>query len=133
MVVEASFAETARHRNWKILALNVRSQHLHVVLTSISGFTPERVMNDLKVYATRALRRERLLRSDARFWSRHGSTGWLWTEADIEAAIIYTRDRQGADLAGSRWSELTDAVAGDGIAGFDGPALADAHASDGSG
>jgi len=101
--IEVAFSETAAVRNWRITALNVRLQHVHVVLTKVDR-PPERAMNDLKVYATRALRRAGLLNSSQRFWSRHGSTRWLWNEDDVEIATSYVSAFQG-ELPGSQWRE----------------------------
>ncbi len=55
-------------------------------------------MNTLKAYATRALRKAGLLAPDAKAWSRHGSTKYLWTEEHIAAAVEYVIDGQGGEL-----------------------------------
>ena len=103
--IEAAFFETAAVRNWRVTALNVRRQHVHVVLAGVDK-PPERALNDLKAYATRALRGAGLLTSSERFWSRHGSTRWLWNEDDVELATSYVSAFQGEDLPGSQWRGL---------------------------
>jgi REP element-mobilizing transposase RayT len=92
--VETSVRETCMARNWQLYAINVRTNHVHVVV-SAPGL-PEPLMRTLKAWATRALRRARLAAPDTRIWSRHGSTVYLWTERDIEGActyVVYGQDK----------------------------------------
>jgi REP element-mobilizing transposase RayT len=91
-VVRETVAEVARERAWKVWAVNVRQEHVHVVVTA-AGVAPERVMNDFKAYATRRLR-ERGLSGEGKVWSRHGSTRYLWSERDIEEAVHYVMELQ---------------------------------------
>lgn len=85
--VDAAFHETCAVREWQLLALNVRTNHVHVVLWSPEP--PEKAMNVLKAYATRALRQEGLRGSRESLWARHGSTRHLFTENDVDAACGY--------------------------------------------
>ena len=96
-VVEGAIREVALVRGWHIVALAVRSNHVHVVVAA-PGYRAERVMNDFKAYSTRALRRARLLGVDERAWSRHGSTRMLWNEDDIRRACAYVAEGQGRPL-----------------------------------
>jgi REP element-mobilizing transposase RayT len=91
-VVREVVAEVASERGWKVWAVNVRREHVHVVVTA-AGVSPERVMNDLKAYATRRLR-ERGLADAGKVWSRHGSTRYLWSEREIEGAVHYVVEVQ---------------------------------------
>ena|SRR5215831_11411132 len=52
-------------------------------------------LNSFKSYATRKLREARLLDEAIRPWARHGSTPYLWTEDDVQAAIDYVINGQG--------------------------------------
>jgi REP element-mobilizing transposase RayT len=56
VVTEAIEAECA-HRGWKLLAVNVRTNHVHVVVVW-PGDSPEHMMQLLKSWATRRLRAE---------------------------------------------------------------------------
>jgi hypothetical protein len=56
--------------------------------------TPERIMNTLKVWSTRALHADGLLAPDVSAWSRHGSTRYLWKERDVESACTYVMEAQ---------------------------------------
>ncbi len=89
-VVDAEVRSQCAFRDWRLWALNVRTEHVHVVVSSAE--TPERVMNALKSYATRALRSEggRL----GPVWSRHGSTRYLWKEDALAAACVYVLEGQ---------------------------------------
>jgi hypothetical protein len=60
---------------------------------------PEPVMNDLKVYASRALNKLALDHSHRYRWARHGSTRYLWTPESIAAAVSYVVEQQGKPLA----------------------------------
>jgi hypothetical protein len=59
---------------------------------------PEPVLDAFKAYATRALRRGRLIPVKAKPWVRHGSTVYLWKERDVAKAIEYAMLGQGNDL-----------------------------------
>jgi REP element-mobilizing transposase RayT len=85
--VQSAIRETCSFRAWWLLALNVRTNHVHAVVSASD--TPERVMNDLKAYATRRLAKDGLIVRNRPVWSRHGSTRYLWSESDIEAATAY--------------------------------------------
>ncbi len=96
--IELAIREVAATRDWDLKALNVRTNHVHAVVDA--NATPERVMNDFKVWATQRLRSERISEPNRTVWSRHGSTIWLWTQRDLEAACAYVLDGQGEDLPG---------------------------------
>lgn len=92
--VDAAVRVVCEHRDWALLAINVRTNHVHVVVSA--GVPVERAMNAFKVWSTRALRDEQLITDTGSPWSRHGSTGYLWTEADVESAcayVLYGQDR----------------------------------------
>lgn len=80
------------HQGWQLWAVNVRTEHVHVVVSSSE--TPERVMNSLKSYATRALREVDPQGRTTPVWSRHGSTRYLWTDDDLASACVYVMEGQ---------------------------------------
>src|SRR5437868_4749636 len=69
-----SLQERCSQRNWSLLAAHVRTNHVHLVVEGEAR--PERVMNDLKSYASRSLNRMGLDPSARKRWTRHGSTRW---------------------------------------------------------
>ncbi len=62
--------EVCVHRGWNLLAAHVRTNHVHVVVESEAR--PEKVMNDFKSYASRALNIAETDKSRRR-WAHHGS------------------------------------------------------------
>ncbi len=103
--------EVCEHRGWTLHAVNVRTTHVHAVVSGDAS--PERMMNDFKSYATRRMREASLVSADANVWSRHGSTPYLWKQEDIASAIQYTVFEQGKNLDGAffiddgRWESLS--------------------------
>ncbi|MBS1825492.1 MAG: transposase [Acidobacteria bacterium] len=97
VVVLQAVAEVCKHRGWNLLAAHVRTNHVHVVVEA--EVAPEKVMNDCKVYASRALNRLEGEEAGRRRWARHGSTRWLWKDQDVREAIRYVVDEQGEPMA----------------------------------
>ena len=96
MVLQA-LAEVCSHRGWNLLAAHVRSNHVHVIVEA--EVPPEKVMNDFKAYASRALNRLEGEKPGRRRWARHGSTRWLWKDQDVREAIRYVVEEQGEPMA----------------------------------
>ena len=96
-VVEKTVREVCEHRGWMLSALNVRTNHVHIVVSGEAK--PEKMMNDFKAYATRRLNEAGLVEGKGKVWSRHGSTLYLWTEDTVAAKCQYVREEQGAELA----------------------------------
>ena len=95
--VEQAIRETCTFRNWTLRAINVRTNHVHAVV-SIGTALPGRALNDFKAYATRAMRLNGCWVSKRSPWSDKGSKRWLWNERSIELAIDYVMNRQGKEL-----------------------------------
>ncbi|TWT40377.1 Valine--tRNA ligase [Phycisphaerae bacterium RAS1] len=95
-LVDRTIHEVAEHRGWTLHALNVRTNHVHVVVSAPGS--PERVMNDFKSYASRRMVEARVFPPDTPAWSRHGSTRYLWTMDDVRGACEYVDEHQGGDL-----------------------------------
>ena len=89
--VEQAIREHAAHRGWRLLALSCRSNHVHVVIAA-PDTTPERVMTEMKAYATRALRAAGEAGPE-RIWTRHGSTRYVRTPKSVEAAVRYVESQ----------------------------------------
>lgn len=85
-----------QHRGWGLMAINVRTNHVHVVVSA--GCKPEKALNDFKAYATRAMRQGGVWQSDLSPWSEHGSRRYLWTPRHVERACDYVLHHQGDDL-----------------------------------
>ena len=94
--VSEAILEVCRFRQWQMLALHIRTNHLHIVVEAIAA--PERVANDFKSYASRRLNRTGIDTADRKRWARHESTIYLWTSAEVEGAVDYTLNQQGEPM-----------------------------------
>lgn len=90
--VEQAIRELSADRGYSLLAMSVRTNHVHLVAGN-SGKV-ERLMDSFKAYATKALRLSGLIGQDYKPWSRHGSTRYLWTEKHIKSAVNYVINGQ---------------------------------------
>ena len=91
--VSAALAEVCRHRVWELVAADVRTHHVHVVIRAAR--TPEHVMNTLKSWSTRRLIEAGHRPSGTRTWARHGSTRYLFSPPAVDAARRYVLEQQG--------------------------------------
>jgi REP element-mobilizing transposase RayT len=96
-VVKQAIKEVCTHRAWRLYALNVRTNHAHVVVNTISAKL-EFALRDFKSYSTRALRSANLWPFDHSPWVDGGSTRYLWKEHSVSAACDYVLYGQGDDL-----------------------------------
>ena len=94
--ISAALLETCNIRNWILLAFNVRTNHVHTVVSANRG--SELVLTALKANATRQLRDYGLWMHVFSPWARKGSKRNLWTERSIVRAIDYVLHGQGDDL-----------------------------------
>jgi REP element-mobilizing transposase RayT len=95
-IVLETIIDQAHYRGWTLLAVHIRSTHVHIVLQA--ELPPERVMNILKSYASRALNQMGLDDTDRKRWTRHGSTRYLWRDDDVIRAVEYVVHHQGEPL-----------------------------------
>jgi REP element-mobilizing transposase RayT len=95
--VENSIRDTCRIRGWAIYAVNVRTNHAHVVV-AIGCEGPHRALSALKANATRQMREDSCWSSNETPWVDKGSVRYLWNEKSIERAIDYVNNGQGDEL-----------------------------------
>jgi REP element-mobilizing transposase RayT len=91
--VEAAIRETCEFRNWLLRAVNVRTNHVHSVVSA--GCRPEPILRDFKAYATQRMRERGCWPHVYSPWSEGGSRRYLWTERSVERAVEYVVDCQG--------------------------------------
>ena len=96
-IVREEIVALCREKGWQLLALHVRSNHVHVVVAVERD--PGRVMSDMKARASRELTRGGFDDAKRKRWTRHGSTLHLFDEATVAEKIDYTLNRQGAPMA----------------------------------
>lgn len=85
--INSTIKQVAAYNNWMLHALNVRTEHVHVVITASK--LPEPIMNSLKSWCTRRMREKGLWDGKHSPWSRHGSARYLWNEKEIRNACNY--------------------------------------------
>ena len=95
--VDAAIKEVCVYRGWFLHTLNVRTNHVHVVVSIGSG-KPERALNALKAYATRKMRQNGHWQKQHTPWADRGSTIHLWNEKSIATAADYVTNGQGGEL-----------------------------------
>ncbi len=96
-IVLASIRETCWHREWNLLAAHVRETHVHLILQTEEA--PDRAMNMLKSYASRALNLSRLDPPGRLRWARHGSTRRVGEVGQLERAVRYVAEEQGEPMS----------------------------------
>ena len=86
-------------RKWELHALNVRTNHVHLVITA--PVVPEKVMSQLKAWCSRRLNENlqptRIGIKDncsQKWWTNHGSTKWINDESYMRNAIRYVLEGQ---------------------------------------
>jgi REP element-mobilizing transposase RayT len=89
--------ETCGSRGWLLRAVNVRTNHVHVV-ASVGNARPERALNALKANATRQMRCDGCWVHAYSPWADKGSTRYLWDERSVERAVEYVVNGQGGEL-----------------------------------
>jgi REP element-mobilizing transposase RayT len=94
--IDFSIRETCAIRKWDLWALNIRTNHLHCVVTA--NYNPKTVLVALKANATRSMRAAGCWRSALSPWARGGSKKYLWTEEELAKAIAYVIEDQGEPL-----------------------------------
>lgn len=97
VVVCDAMVGLCREKGWVLLALHVRSNHVHVVVNA--DREPGRLMSDLKARASRELNLLEEGKSSVKRWTRHGSTRHLFDEDSVGAAVRYTLEDQGTPMA----------------------------------
>ncbi len=99
-VVEDTVREVCQFRRWELVAVDARSNHVHLVVKATEE--PEAVLTTLKAWCTRRLREAQLATgADTPIWARHGSTKYLWDDDAVRRTAEYVTEYQ----AGERFEE----------------------------
>ena len=94
--VQKAIRETCSIRKWHLEALNVRTNHVHTVVTA--NRKPGLILNAFKANAPRHLRENQLWQQQFSPWTDRGSKIRLWNERSVANAIAYVLNGQGGDL-----------------------------------
>ncbi len=92
-VVCRQIRATAEFRNWKVFAVAVMANHVHVVVGVPGDPDPSTLLRDLKSYAARALNEAATPGERRRWWTKSGSTRKLPDETAVLAAIRYVQEQ----------------------------------------
>jgi REP element-mobilizing transposase RayT len=84
---------TAEFRHWKLFAVAVMANHVHVVVGVPGDPDPSTLLRDFKSYAARELNKTATSGKPARWWTKSGSTRKLPDENAVLAAIRYVREQ----------------------------------------
>jgi REP element-mobilizing transposase RayT len=95
-LITEAIRETCQIRKWLFWVTNVRTNHVHTVVSALCK--PERIRSAFKANATRKLREGGYWRSSRTPWVEKGSIRYLWTERDLINAIVYVEYDQGEPL-----------------------------------
>ena len=96
-LVEHTIGAHCEFRGWDLHAVNVRSNHAHVVVAA-SAYKPDRVASQFKAWCTRKLKA--VYPNRERFWTEGTSCRWINTTDELAKAIEYTleaQDRNGVE------------------------------------
>jgi REP element-mobilizing transposase RayT len=95
--VEQSIRANCECRRWHLHALNVRTNHAHVVV-SIGSANPQHALTAFKANATKQMGLDGCWRQDSTPWAEKGSKRYLWNEQSVAQAIDYVLNGQGDEL-----------------------------------
>lgn len=97
--VDVEIERLARSRDWHVWATNVRTNHVHVVV-SATVYAGRTVCDQLKANCTRVLRERCPQLADRPVWTVGGDWQCINTEEDLAPVILYVseaQDRMGFD------------------------------------
>ena len=92
-VVESECERHCDHRQWKLWAVNARSNHVHVVATAVN-YSGKTVCDQLKANCTRALRQFDSGFRDRQVWSVGGDWECINSIDDVDVVCQYVREAQ---------------------------------------
>ena len=102
VTVQKAIEEVCEHRGYQIKAINVRTNHVHVVVRV--ECKPEKIADTFKSYATRKLRKRNQVSRDRMIWARGRSRRYLWKPKHVAGAIDYVLYCQG-NVSFEEWYE----------------------------
>jgi REP element-mobilizing transposase RayT len=96
-VARDAIVEASAFRGWRLLALHVRTTHVHGIVVADCESGP--IVNAWKAYSTRALRKAGLIASDRKVWGHGANAVLLKSNEHVERAMKYVLDSQGHAMA----------------------------------
>ena len=93
LLVENQVRETCEYRRWICHAVNCRSNHMHIVVSS-GDTSPKKVRADFKAWCTRTLKRDANSDHSEKWWAERGSIRWVFDQKALEKVVWYTVEGQ---------------------------------------
>ena len=85
--------ETAEYRNWKLCAVGIMPNHVHIVVGVSGDPQPSDILRDFKSYASRTLNRQWSKPANGTWWTESGSKRKLPNQTAVLAAIQYVKQQ----------------------------------------
>ncbi|MCA8946768.1 MAG: transposase [Planctomycetes bacterium] len=95
-IVKAAVEDYCEFKCWPLLALNVRTNHVHLVVKAVDQ--PSKMLNAVKARATRLLREAGEFEPTQPIWTERGNKGRLLTQKAVNDAIDYVNNQQGPSI-----------------------------------
>ncbi|XVJ59086.1 MAG: hypothetical protein HEQ23_06670 [Tepidisphaera sp.] len=86
-IVLAVITRHCEIRRWQLRAVNVRTNHVHVVLST--DVEADASLEQFKAWSTRRLREAGCFGAKQEVWTEGGSKRYLWTEESVARACEY--------------------------------------------
>ena len=103
--VDKAIRGLCKTRGWELLAINVRTNHVHTVIV-VGAKRPSQVLIALKANATRQMREDGSWNSVQTPWVDKGSKRYLWNDKSVWEACNYVVNCQGDELPDfDRWNK----------------------------
>ena len=93
------YQETSRIRGWELQAASVMFNHTHVVVGVPGDPDPKRILETLKSWATRAVKKRQPLPPNGTFWTVNGSKRKLKNDDAVRDGVVYVVRKQPNPLA----------------------------------
>ena len=90
--VEAVCRRHAAIRAWTIHAINVRTNHVHIVVAA--NCKPQTARDQFKANATQELRKQPDPRNEEKIWTRGGDCEVLYDDDELYRAVDYVLNAQ---------------------------------------
>jgi REP element-mobilizing transposase RayT len=93
-IVEQAIRDHAAFRGWRIVAINVRTTHVHISIADFGDYSPEEVTKQCKSWGTRRLIAAGFVSSMRRVWADHGSMRNINSAESLQRMIEYITNWQ---------------------------------------
>ncbi len=93
-VLLTQFHCTSAFRKWRLLAVSIMANHIHMVVNVHSDPEPEAILRDFKSYGSGALNVQWGKPKPGTWWTESGSKRKLATDYSVKSAIEYCVDQE---------------------------------------